>query len=262
MAAGSNAISINRAMAEQIIPSMTYLRVNISGGEKKRYAEIMGVREHMFDRVCQNILDMMAVRNETKSACTIGMQMVFQPQYEDQVIPLARLAVDLGVDYLILKHCSDSELGEIGVDYEGYEDTYPTLRAAEAMSTEQTAIKAKWSKISDKGTRNYSRCYGPPFIIQVSGTGLIAPCGMLFNDRYKDDFHIGNICETRFKEIWQSDRYWEVVGRIASAAFDAKTMCGSLCLAHKTNEVLNDAKNNGKPIVTPSGPMPAHAEFI
>ena len=42
-------------------------------------------------------------------------------------------------------------------------------------------------------------------MIQMSGSGLVAPCGMLFNERYKK-FHIGNICEQRFRDIWASDR--------------------------------------------------------
>ena len=46
--------------------------------------------------------------------------------------------------------------------------------------------------------------------LQLSGSGLVAPCGGLFNEKYKK-FHIGNICETRFKDIWNSDRYWEVM---------------------------------------------------
>ena len=42
-------------------------------------------------------------------------------------------------------------------------------------------------------------------MIQISGSGLVAPCGGLFNEKYKK-FHIGNICDTRFKDIWQSEK--------------------------------------------------------
>ena len=45
----------------------------------------------------------------------------------------------------------------------------------------------KWSKIKDKGNngRSYQRCYGAPFMIQLSGSGLVAPCVGLFNEKYK-----------------------------------------------------------------------------
>ena len=75
-------------------------------------------------------------------------------------------------------------------------------------------------------------------MLQMSGSGLVAPCGMLFNERYKK-FHIGNITEERFRDIFYSDRYWEVMNYLASPDFNAQKMCGSLCLQHKVNEFLD-----------------------
>ena len=46
------------------MPYLTYLRVNFSAGEKKRYAEIMGVKESAYDRVCQNIRDMVEIKKK------------------------------------------------------------------------------------------------------------------------------------------------------------------------------------------------------
>jgi MoaA/NifB/PqqE/SkfB family radical SAM enzyme len=111
------------------------------------------------------------------------------------------------------------------------------------------------------GKRKYSQCYGPPFIMQFSGSGLVAPCGMLFNSRYKK-FHIGNIADTSFKELWQSDRYWEVIDLIASDKFDAKTECGSLCLQHKVNEFLWDLKQSNIPVKEAAGEPPIHINFV
>jgi MoaA/NifB/PqqE/SkfB family radical SAM enzyme len=97
--------------------------------------------------------------------------------------------------------------------------------------------------------------------MQFSGSGLVAPCGMLFNDRYKK-YHIGNIADTSFKKLWQSERYWEVLNLIASDKFDARTMCGSLCLQHKVNEFLWDLKNNGAVPKEAEGEPPMHLNFI
>ena len=60
---------------------------------------------------------------------------------------------------------------------------------------------------------------------------------MLFHKQY-EKFHIGNINEMRFKDIFHSERYWEVMDYIASEQFNAQTECGTNCLQHKTNEVL------------------------
>ncbi|MEK7142450.1 MAG: radical SAM protein, partial [Patescibacteria group bacterium] len=65
-----------------------------------------------------------------------------------------------------------------------------------------------------------------------------------------------------FKEIWKSDRYWEVINLIASDKFDARTMCGSLCLQHKANEFLWDIKNGGANTGIFHDNEPMHVNFI
>ena len=101
-------------------PYLTYLRINFSAGERKRYSEIMGVKESAFDRVCQNIKDMVAIKKRDNLPVTIGMQMVLMPQDADQVIPLAKLGKKLRPDYAIIKHCTDNEDGGLGIDYKEY----------------------------------------------------------------------------------------------------------------------------------------------
>ena len=205
---------------------------------------------------------MVEIKRRDNLKVTIGLQMVLMPEYSDQVLPLARLGKKLRPDYLIIKHCSDDEDGTLGVDYSGYEKLYDTLRQAENLSDDEYKVVVKWSKIAAKGGRSYQRCYGAPFMLQMSGSGLVAPCGMLFNERYKK-FHIGNICETRFRDIWASDRYWEVMNYLASPVFNAQKMCGSLCLQHKVNETL-DEYQKGRftfPDLIKKSP-PQHINFI
>jgi MoaA/NifB/PqqE/SkfB family radical SAM enzyme len=220
----------------------------------------MGVKEEWFDRIVQNITDMVAVKRRDRLTCTIGLQMVLMPEYADQILPLAQLGRDLGVDYLVIKHCSDNEDGDLGVNYGGYSSLYGLLREAEALSTDSYQCTVKWSKIESAGTRSYQRCYGAPFLLQISGSGLVAPCGMLFNEKYKK-FHIGNICEERFKDIWASDRYWEVMNYLASPEFNAQKMCGSLCLQHKVNETL-DKLVKGQGELAPASGTVQHVNFI
>jgi MoaA/NifB/PqqE/SkfB family radical SAM enzyme len=261
MAVGTNGFVLNRRKLEEILPHLTYLRINISAGERSRYAQIMGVKEEWFDRVCQNIRDMVAIKREKNLAVTIGLQMVLMPEYEDQIIPLAMLGKELRPDYLVIKHCSDNEDGDLGVNYDGYRPLYDTLRRAEALSDDEYTVAVTWSKIDADGKRSYQRCYGPPFMLQISGSGLIAPCGMLFNERYKK-FHMGNIVEKRFKDIWASDEYWEVMNLLAGPEFNAQSMCGTLCLQHKVNEALDGYLKGDRPLPVLAGPQPQHLNFV
>ena len=263
MAVGTNGFVMTKNKLEEVLPYLTYIRINFSAGEKKRYAEIMGVKEDAYDRVCQNIRDMVTIKKRDKLKVTIGMQMVLMPEDGDQIIPLAKLGKELRPDYAIIKHCSDNEDGGLGVNYFAYEKLYGLLKEAESYSDDSYKCVIKWSKIKDKGnnSRSYQRCYGAPFMLQLSGSGLVAPCGALFNEKYKK-FHIGNICDTRFKDIWNSEKYWEVMNYLSSPKFNAQKMCGSLCLQHKVNEVLDSYIKGDLVLSRPEGEVPDHINFI
>tara|TARA_R110000824_G_scaffold274514_3_gene463224 strand:- start:85 stop:1242 length:1158 start_codon:yes stop_codon:yes gene_type:complete len=262
MACGTNGWILTPDKLDQFMPYLTYLRFNISAGTPERYAEIMGTKVENYHRVMANAKAMMQwKKNHPGLGPTIGFQMVLPPQDGDQIIPLANAALEAGVDYAIIKHTSDDETGSLGIDYDMYPSLYETLRDAEAMTTDQTLIRVKWSKLLSGEVRSYSRCYGAPFILQISGSGLVAPCGMLFNSRY-GAYHIGNIVTERFKDILDSDAYWQVMNRLASPDFDAQTMCGTLCLQHKVNEALDNHVKGTNVLRQPIGVEPEHINFI
>jgi MoaA/NifB/PqqE/SkfB family radical SAM enzyme len=263
IALGTNGFMLKDERLFDILPALTYLRFNISAGTREKYSQIHGVKPEFFDKVCKTIKTAVNIKKQKGLDVTIGMQMVLMPEFKDQIIPLTLLGRSLGADYLVIKHCSDDEKGTLGVNYSKYNELIELLKEAESYSIDDYHVSAKWSKILSEGKCDYERCYGPPFIIQLSGSGLVAPCGMFFNDKYKR-FHIGNIKEKSFKEIWESERYWEVMNYLASEKFNAKTDCGSLCLQHKVNEYLNDIKENRKNNDKPDDNtnIPPHINFI
>lgn len=261
MANGTNGYLMDLALAEQVLPYLTYIRINYNGGTVESNAKIMGVTPEFSQHVLDNVSEMVAIKKRDHLAVTIGLQQVLMPQYGQEIIPLAQLALDIGVDYLVIKHCSDDEHGSLGVDYKGYLKWYDTIRQAEAMSTPRTQIIAKWNKIQAGNHRDYARCYGAPFILQISGSGLVAPCGMLFNERYAK-FHIGNIATESFKDIINGDRYWDVMNYLASDKFDARRMCGFLCIQHLTNDALDRHVKGAAVLAESPLPAPAHQNFL
>ena len=120
----------------------------------------MGCKESSFDRVCQNIKDMVDIKKQKKLDVTIGMQMVFMPEDSDQVVPLAKLGKELRPDYAVIKHCSDTEDSKLGVRYQDYAKHYKLLEEAESYSDKDYKVVIKWSKIKDEGIRKYQRCFG------------------------------------------------------------------------------------------------------
>lgn len=249
---------------DQVLPHLTWVRFTVAAGTPEGYSRIMFKGpEHtsVFDRAMKNIKYAVDLKQKLNLKCTLGIQMVLMPEFADEIIPFAKLAVDLGVDYGVIKHCSDDEFGSLGVDYSKYEAMYSLLGDAERLSNEKTKIIVKWEKIKDKGKPTYQRFYGPQFLLQISGSGLVAPSGMFFNARYSK-LHIGNFADERFIDIFKSDRYRKIMNYLASPMFDAQTMMGTLPIQHYVSEALDNHAKGIKKLEKARGPNPLHVNFL
>ena len=260
----TNGWEFEKEKVDQVLPHMKWVRFTVGAGTPEGYSKIMYKSEahtEVFDRAMKNIRYAVELKKKLNLDVTLGIQMVLTPEFKDEIIPFSKLALDLGVDYGVIKHCSDDELGTLGIDYSKYESMYPLIIEAEKMSTDNTKIIAKWSKIKDEGVSSYNRLYGPQFLLQLSGTGLVAPSGQFFNARYSK-LHMGNFTEERFIDIFRSDRYTKIMDYIASPSFDAQTMMVTLPITHYVNEALDNHAKGIRKIIPNHGPKPLHVNFI
>ena len=249
---------------DQVLPHLTWVRFTCAAGTPEEYSKIMfKSKDHteVFDRAMKHIRYAVELKRKLNLKVTLGIQMVLMPEFKDEIIPFAKLAVDLGVDYGVIKHCSDDEFGTLGVNYSKYEEMYDLLNKAEALGNETTKIIVKWDKIKDKGKPSYKRFYGPQFLLQISGSGLIAPSGMFFNARYSK-LHIGNFVDERFKDVFKSERYWKIMNYLASPNFDAQTMMGTLPIQHYVSKALDDHLKGVNRIKPASDHEPLHVNFL
>ena len=249
---------------EQVLPFLKWVRFTVAAGTPEGYSKIMfkGSKfTEVFDKAMSNIKYAVNLKKKLDLKVTLGIQMVLVPEFADEIIPFSKLALELGVDYGVIKHCSDDEFGSLGIDYSLYENMYETLKKAENMSNDKTKIIIKWDKIKNKGIPTYNRFYGPQFLLQISGSGLVAPSGMFFNARYSK-FHIGNFAEERFKDIFKSERYWKIMDYLASPNFDAQTMMGTLPIQHYISEALDNHLKGTTKIKSKVGEKPLHENFL
>lgn len=249
---------------EQVLPYMTWVRFTVAAGRPESYASIMykgPEHTHVFDRAIENIRYAVDLKKRKKLSVTLGIQMVLMPNLKDEIIPFAQLGIDLGVDYAVIKHCSDDEQHTLGIDYSQYDSLHDLLVQAEGMSTEKTKVIVKWDKIKDGDKPSYNRFYGPQFLLQISGSGLVAPSGMFFNARYSK-LHIGNFTEERFIDIWKSERYWRAMNYLASPSFDAQTMMGTLPIQHYISVALDNHIKGISQLTEGVGEKPMHSNFL
>lgn len=260
----TNGWLLNPETSEKVLPHLRWVRFTVLAGNPKTYVRMMHhdpSRLDVFWNAMRNIATAVRIKRQRSLGVTLGIQTFIMPQDASEVFDFARLALDLGVDYAVIKATADDERGSLGVPYQAYPDVYSALRQAEAMSTEETKVIVKWEKLKAANRVPYQRMYATQFLLQISGSGLVAPSGMFFNDKYAK-MHIGDFTEQRFYDIWQSKRYWEVQDYLASDQFDAQRMMGYLPIQHYPNVAL-DRHVKGIERITPKGePLPLHVNFV
>lgn len=233
----TNGLLLNNEKTEFLTENCTWIRFTICAtGDKYRQIH-KGTPEGSFEKIKATIAH--AVKHKGK--CTIGMQMVLVPQCFDQVIPLAQLGVDLGVDYVQIKQFSDAGSGmPMHFDMNKYKQVEEDLKTAEKMSNTTTEIIIKWCamEVSKNITMNkkwsFDRCIDLPFLFQISGNGKCYPCGYLFNH---EDYCYGDLITQSLAEILNGERYWSIVDKVAK--MDLEKLCTGQC-RHSANLAFMD----------------------
>ncbi len=260
MALGTNGILYDTGAAGAgALEHLTWIRFNISAASEDAYRRIHASKD--FQTALAKIRFCVEYQRRRNLPVTIGLQMVLTPQNVDQVVPLARLGRELGVNYLVIKQCSDTVESRLGVfkhlgQYDGFREM---LQEAEAQSTDMYDVIVKWNKVLNKGARTYPRCLGVPFLLYSSGDARLYPCGMFFDER-EEEFRMGDLAQQSFTEILASERYWEVVERVRNTIDVAQ--CYANCRTHSINDFLWRLQSGQARLDPVPGLPPSHVNFV
>jgi MoaA/NifB/PqqE/SkfB family radical SAM enzyme len=229
---------------ETVLDCCEWMRFSISAGDQEGYKKIHRVDK--FDKVVTNIKRIVELKNKKGSKCDIGLQAVFVPELmNDDMVKEAKLAVALRVDYFVIKQCSLPEgnkaVGSVAFDVNEYSSSVviDALKAAESYSTDKTLIIPKWKTMERKGKREYAHCPAVPLISEISGNGDWFPCGYFFGDKPEyEQYKFGNIHTMGLKEIFESDRYWEIIKHFRYE-FNSYTECIGSCRLDSCNKFVD-----------------------
>ncbi len=244
----TNGIEIEHDRIKDMLESLTWIRFNFSAVGAESFYNMHKVREDEYLKILDNIKKCVEIKKKYNLKATIGLQMVLMHDNVDDVVPLAKLGKELGVDYLVVKPTSDTFDKRLNSPDKEYKDMEDIFKEAESYSDDEYIVSVKWAKMMNEGKKDYQVCYGTKFILAVSGNGNVFPCGHWFNIR-PEEFLMGNIVETSFKDIVNSEQYWNVQKRIESV--DVIKDCETNCRQHYVNQFLSKIKT-----------APPHVNFI
>ena len=237
----TNGIRIDHDKLDIILDSLKWIRFNISAGTKETFLKIHRVNQ--MDRVLKNAKALSKRKKEKNSECVIGFQMVVTKENMNDIVPLSKIGKECEVDYFVVKPCSDTFDNRLDSPKGEYIEALNIFKEAEAYSTKNYTVNIKWKKVLNGGWKDYDSCHGTQFILGLSGRGDVFPCGHWFQER-RDEFLMGNIIDKSFKEIWNSQRYWDVQEKVRKEV-NVNKHCESNCRQHYINRFLfHEGKSN------------------
>ncbi len=154
------------------------------------------------------------------------MQMVLLKENGDEVAALAKIAQEIGVDWLVVKPFSVHPFQTSNLVHPGDVDKIKGLPFV-------TVREETFKRVNFK--RDYPICYGVNFISNIDCYGNITICNTLTR---KDEYILGNIYKESFKDIWAR----------RPREFDIRECKREVCRMDKQNLYLWDLKNPGKHI--------------
>ncbi|MBF0384760.1 MAG: radical SAM protein [Candidatus Omnitrophica bacterium] len=202
----TNAVFLKKEIAKDILQNTAWIKVSINGATKETYAKIHRCKEQDFDNVINNLNAAVKIRKENKHKCALGMQLLLLPDNSHEAVKLAKLAKDLGLDYLVIKPYSQHPQSKTkkyrSIKYNDFSylaDDLAKLNSKEFSVIFRINTMEKW----DKAEKGYNRCLALPFWSYIDSEGNVWGCSVFLKD---DRFYYGNIYESTFKEIWEGKR--------------------------------------------------------
>jgi len=248
LSVGTNGIALTPEKIDALLKNCVWLRFNLSAATRDGYKTVH--RKDNWEIVKKNIEDAVRIKREKGYICTIGLQMVLVEQCVDQIIPEAQFAVDIGVDYLVIKQYSDTGCPDVvhpKRNWYSSDEVQSLLTEAEMLSNNKTSIIIKWDLMKWGNHKPYKHCWDIPLLIEISGTGKVYSCGYHFR---QPEYEMGDLHKQSLEEIINSEKYWEVIRFCREDLVIGKDCVGN-CRHDKTNEFMEGYMN-----------PPEHINFI
>lgn len=194
---------INKALAHT-----TWIKASLNAGTAASYEKIHRAKKGDFQRVIENLTNLVAARNSNNLKCIIGAQILLLPENAHEVETLAWLCRDeLKLDYLVIKPYSQHKLSSTKL-YENidYSLLLHHVDRLECLNTDVFKLVFRSHSIHkyvEQEHERYQKCHATPFFwAYVMASGDVYGCSAYLLD---NRFCYGNLNEKGFKDIWQGE---------------------------------------------------------
>jgi len=208
----TNFVPVNRKSIDIFLKHCKWIKVSINAGSAKTYSQIHQTRSRDFDKVIENLQYAADIKRKNGYSCTLGAQMILLPDNKDEAVVLARIAKEIGLDYLVIKpysqHLSSSNTKYAEVDYSSMLDIQDELKK---FNDDKFGVVFRINTIKKYIVKkhSYEKCYSTPYFwAYLASNGDVYGCSAYLGD---ERFCYGNVYKDSFKNIWEGEKRKESV---------------------------------------------------
>ena len=235
----TNGILMKPVVSEKIIGVTEWIKVSCNAGTAETYEKIHRTKASDFDKVIANLSHAVQVKRKNNYSCTLGVQILLLHENAKEVITLAKIAQDIGLDYIVVKPYTYYGANEYKykINYEQYGEIAERLQNFNTESF-KAIFRAQTMQTWDLGHREYEACNALPFWAHIDAGGNVWGCGAHLEDQ---QFLYGNVNQDSFESIWQGEKRLAALQRMEEH-FDI-SQCRLNCRMDKINKYLWELKN-------------------
>lgn len=246
----TNGVLLDANLARTVLPHCEWIKVSINAGSAETYGRVHRTDPADFQTVLDNIAEAVRIRKEQQSRCTIGMQILLLPENRGEVVQLARVAREIGADYLVIKpysqHLKSRTERYKDILYQDFPDLAEELSALDTEDFSAILRARTMQKWDQRHHRGYDHCQALPFWAYVDARGNVWGCSSFL---LEEQFRYGNLCDQSFRDIWEGEKRRRLL-RNNEAVFSSSA-CRANCRMDEVNRYLWELRH-----------PPAHLNFI
>lgn len=202
----TNFVLLNEKNAYKIIKNASWIKISINAGTKESYAKIHRTKEADFLKVLDNMKLAVKTKKEHNLTCTLGAQMLLLPENKDDALTLAKTVKDIGLDYLVIKPYSQHLFSETKTYKDiDYKPMLALEQELEKLNDENFNVVFRSNTMKKLDSVHcYEKCYSTPYFwAHLMANGDLYGCSAYLQ---QSKFCYGNLKETSFKEVWESEK--------------------------------------------------------
>lgn len=202
-AMSSNGVLLTNDFSENCLQSLSWIRFSIAGATDTTYEKIHSARKGDLQLVLKNLQDAVEIKRKKHLSTTLGAQLLLLPENKNEVVTLAKMMREIGLDYFTIKPFSQHPKSKVKLHVD-YSESQEIGRAVKEYETPNFKVyfreRAMENLVHEKP---YDKCNGLSFMAYMDAKGNVFPCIVFMGE---DKYRYGNINEQSFEELWEGEK--------------------------------------------------------